>query len=34
MLDMAAHYQAKAGEDKDAEQSSREDGERATRARA
>jgi negative regulator of replication initiation len=34
MLDMAAHYQAKADEDKDAEQSSGEDGEGATRARA
>ena len=31
MLDMAAHYQAKADEDKDAEQRS---GEGATRARA
>jgi hypothetical protein len=34
MLDMTAHYQAKADEDKDAEQSSGEDGERGTRARA
>jgi hypothetical protein len=34
MLDMAAYYQAKADEDEDAEQSSGEDGERTTRARA
>jgi hypothetical protein len=34
MLDMAAHYQAKADEDKDVEQNRGEDGERATRARA
>jgi hypothetical protein len=34
MLDMAAHYQAKADEDKDAEQSSGEGEEGATRARA
>jgi hypothetical protein len=33
MLDMAAHYQAKVDEAKDAEQSSGEDGEGATRAR-
>ena len=34
MLDMAVHYQAKVDEAKDAEQSSGEDGEGATRSRA